>query len=124
LGTEVSRLDDTLRLVGQRIQDVRRQRGISQTGLAEQLNISPSHMSNIETGRTNFGVDIFKRITEVLQISADYLLRSNVPAVTDIYAEEISNLISDCAPSEVEAMKNILKEMKSAFRNVKKADYD
>ncbi len=77
-------MDDTLRLVGQRIQDVRRQRGISQTGLAEQLNISPSHMSNIETGRTNFGVDIFKRITEVLQISADYLLRSNVPAVTDI----------------------------------------
>lgn len=120
----MSRLDDTLRLVGQRIQDVRRQRGISQTGLAEQLNISPSHMSNIETGRTNFGVDIFKRITEVLQISADYLLRSNVPAVTDIYAEEISNLISDCAPSEVEAMKNILKEMKSAFRNVKKADFD
>ena len=59
-----------------------------------------------------------------MQISADYLLRSNVPAVTDIYAEEISNLISDCAPSEVEAMKNILKEMKSAFRNVKKADFD
>ena len=117
-------MDDTLKLVGQRIQDVRRQRGMSQTDLAEQLNISPSHMSNIETGRTNFGVDILKRITEVLQISADYLLRSNVPAFTDIYAEEIADIISGCAPSEVEAMKNMLKEMKSAFRNVKKANSD
>jgi len=117
-------VDNTLRLIGQRIQEVRKDRGISQTDLAEQLNISPSHMSNIETGRSNFGVDIFKRITEVLQVSADYLLRSNVPVVTEIYADEISALISDCDPSEVEAMKNMLKEMKSAFRKVNKATSD
>lgn len=116
------RTDDTLILVGQRIQEVRKERGLSQTDLAERLNISLSHMSNIETGKTNFGVDIFKRITEVLQISADYLLRSNVPAVTDIYADEIAGLLSECSPSEVEAMKNMLKEMKNAFHNVKKAN--
>ena len=114
-------MDDTLKLVGQRIQEVRKERGLSQTDLAERLNISPSHMSNIETGRTNFGLDIFKRITEVLQVSADYLLRSNVPAVTDIYADEIAEIISGCSPSEIEAMKNMLKKMKSAFHNVKRA---
>lgn len=117
-------MDDTLKLVGQRIQEVRKERGISQSDLAERLSISPSHMSNIETGRTNFGVDIFKRITEVLQISADYLLRSNVPAVTDIYADEIAALISDCTPAEVEAMKKLLKEMKAAFNNVKQANIE
>ena len=37
-----------------------------QAELAEKLNISLSHMSDIETGKSNYGVDILMRITEVL----------------------------------------------------------
>ena len=115
-------MDDTLRLIGQRIQEARKAQGMSQNELAEMLNISPSHMSNIETGRSNFGVDIFKRLTEVLQVSADYILRSNVPAVTGIYSDEISRILEGCSPTEVDAMKKMLKDMKTAIQSAKKTN--
>lgn len=104
-------MDHALKLIGYRIQEVRKAQGLSQNELAERLNISPSHMSNIETGRSNFGIDIFQRITEVLQVSADSLLRSNVPEVTNIYSGEIAHILENCTPEQKEQIKKILKDI-------------
>ena len=103
--------------IGARVKKARKARQMSQAELAEKLNISLSHMSDIETGKSNFGVDILKRITEVLQVSSDELLRPDVPAVNAIYATELLDLVDGCTPAEKEAMLNTLKSMKAAFRN-------
>ena len=65
---------DKLEKIGQRIQKARKQKNLTQIQFAEILDISTSHLSDIETGRTNFGIDILMNITETLQVSADYLL--------------------------------------------------
>lgn len=108
-------MDGNLKEVGARIKAARKKRGIRQTDLAEKLNISPSHMSNIETGDTNYGVDILMRITETLQVSADELLRTNVPQVNAVYSAELEELMAGCSSAEKEAMLKTLRNMKSAF---------
>lgn len=109
-------MKEDLKLVGTRIQNARKEQHISQNELAEKLNISVSHLSAIECGRSNFGIDILMRITEVLKVSADSLLRTDTPAVSAIYSSELSNLIQDCSPAEAEAMLATLRQMKGAFQ--------
>ena len=108
-------MKDSLKLVGSRIQEARKEQGISQNQLAELLNISVSHLSAIECGRSNFGVDILMRITEVLKVSADSLLRT-------IYGTEFEALLKGCSPAEIEAMLNTIRQMKGAFQATKNAD--
>ena len=108
-------MDDNLKRIGLRIKEARRERKISQAELAEKLEISISHMSEIENGKTSFSIDIFMRMTEILQVSADMLLRTNVPEVDVIYADEFRELMKGCSSDEKEAMLQMLRNMKSVF---------
>lgn len=101
--------------LGARIQEARRAQNMSQVDFADKLNISLSHMSDIETGKSNFGVDILMRITEVLQLSADKLLRTDIPEVNAIYAAEVESILDGCTPEEADALLKMLREMKSAI---------
>ena len=67
-------------LVGSRIRDARINRRMSQADLAAKANISLPHISNIEKGKTSMKLETFIRIIEALQVSADSLLRPDVPA--------------------------------------------
>ena len=113
-------MTNELKAVGLRIQEARKLAGINQNQLAEMVNISVSHLSAIDTGHSNFGVDILMRITEALNISADSLLRTNVPAVSTIHGSEIAAILKDCSSYEVEAMIGTLQQMKDAFQINKK----
>ena len=115
-------MDVKLKGVGARIRDARKKCGLSQADLAEKLNISLSHMGDIETGRTNFGVDILMRMTEVLQVSADVLIRTNVPEVDVVYASEFGKLTEGCSSSEKEAILQTIHSMKTAFMDNRKQD--
>lgn len=82
-----------MKALGKRIREVRIQRKLSQADLAGMIQVSPSYMSDIEMGKTNFSIDIFKRITEALQVSADWLLRTNIPEVSAVYNAEITEAL-------------------------------
>ena len=110
-------MDIDLEIIGSRIKAARRKRKLSQAELAELLNISSVHVSKIELGKTNFGVDILMKITEVLQVSADELLRTDVPTANAVYAEEIIGILEGSSQAEKEAMLNTLRDMKKVFRS-------
>ena len=55
-----------LRNIGNRVREARKMRNITQADLADKLHIAVSHLSAIERGQSNFGVDILMRMTEVL----------------------------------------------------------
>ena len=99
---------EKLKPVGKRIQDARKAIGMTQADLADKLDISVSHMSSIETGRANFGVETLMKITEILQVSADSLLRTDIPEVSVIYAGDLDALLKGCTAEEVESMLNML----------------
>ncbi|MBE6811359.1 MAG: helix-turn-helix transcriptional regulator [Ruminococcaceae bacterium] len=105
--------------LGKRIHDARKSKKMSQFELAEKVDISISHLSSIENGRTSFGVEIFMKIVEALDISSDELLLIKTPAVKDMLNTEFEEIISDCSPAEVISILKMAKEMREAIRTAK-----
>ena len=103
--------------IGARIRNARIEQKMSQADLAAKANISLPHISSIELGKTKMLLSPFIRVIEALQISADSVLRANVPAVTSMYASEIAELFEDCTPSELESLKSIIQNIKATMRN-------
>lgn len=104
------------REIGERIREARTARKISQQELAASADLSLPHISNIENGKQTMKVQTLVKIIEVLQVSADSILRPNVPAVNELYQSELSQLVADCSQSEMEAIKQILIKVKQSFR--------
>lgn len=107
--------------IGNRIRQARKNKQLSQSQLSELLDISPSHMSDIENGKTNIGLDIFMNITETLQVSADWLLQTNIPSVNTILSNEAYDILADCSSAEAQTLLKIMKEIKMAIHHVKNA---
>lgn len=110
---------DKLKQLGERIKQARRNSNISQIQLAEMVQISTSHLSDIENGKTNIGIDIFMRLTEVLSVSADWLLQTNVPNVKIMQTNELAEILSDCTSAEAQAIIRVAKDMKTALHSNK-----
>ena len=103
--------------IGERIRNARVEQKMSQAELAAKANISLPHISSIELGKTKMLLSTFIRVIEVLQVSADSIIRANVPTVTNMYASEIDELFADCTPAELESLKSIVKNIKTTMRN-------
>lgn len=112
-------MNEKLKDIGKRIQKTRKEKGISQVTLAERINISTPYLSDIENGKVSYSVTILMDITEALQVSADWLLRSDTPTTNSIQIQEASNILSDCTPAEAESLLHLLTETKKAIRKNK-----
>lgn len=60
--------------IGRRVREVRKARGISQETLAEQVDISTTHMSHIETASTKLSLPVLAASARVPSVSTDCLL--------------------------------------------------
>lgn len=65
--------------IGLRVQAVREKRGLTQEQFAELLGVGVQHVSKIERGVTGMSLTSLKSTCEILQVSADYLLRGIGP---------------------------------------------
>ena len=64
--------------MGDRIKETRKVRGLTQEQLAEQLDITVEYVSQIERGLKMPSMQVFLKLIEVLDVSADYILRDSV----------------------------------------------
>ena len=111
-----------LKLVGSRIKAVRISRGMSQADLAVEASVSLPLISNIERGKTAMQLETFVKVAEALQVSADYLLRPDVPEVKAIYQGEFAELLEDCSASEMETILKIVREVKASMHKKQNND--
>lgn len=56
------------KLLGLRIREIRKSKGITQEQLAEKVGIGTSNISYIETGKFAPSIESFEKIAEVLQV--------------------------------------------------------
>ena len=59
---------------GKRIQKLRKERGFTQEGMADALNISRVDMGRLEQGKSVCSIDILIELSELLDCSTDFLL--------------------------------------------------
>lgn len=63
-----------VKATGQRIKEIRKQRNMTQEKLAEIAEITPHYVYEIESGLKSMSIHILASISNVLNVSADYLL--------------------------------------------------
>ena len=64
--------------MGDRIKEVRRKQKLTQEQLAERLGVSVEFVGQIERGIKLPSMQVFIKLVEALNVSADYLLRDSV----------------------------------------------
>ncbi len=114
--------DLELKKIGQRLRDARVKKKLSQADVAFDAGINVSHISDIENGKKAMSVLTFSKIISCLKVSADEILRPDVPTVNSIYQKELANLLSDCTPAEMEAILKIAQEVKASLHSKKDDD--
>lgn len=99
--------------IGQRIRRIRKERGLSQEELAEQVDISVTHMSHIETGNTKLSLPVLVSIAGVLQVRTDDLLSDRADA--DSALEEIAAVLDRCTDQQALLIADVVKATKSSL---------
>lgn len=89
--------------IGQKIKQLRKQRGISQIALAKTLGVSKSVVSSYENEIHMPPYDVLIRIALLFGVSTDYLL--GVPSYQSINVEGLTN-------TQIEAITLIVNELR------------
>ncbi len=105
--------------IGQRIKIARIKKGVTQETVADLIDITPAHMSNVETGKTKVSLPTLIAIANALSVSVDTLLCDNVIASKIIFEKEAKDIFSDCDEYEVRFLVDLMKSAKIAFRKDK-----
>lgn len=102
--------------IGKRIKIARIKADLTQERLAELVDISPTHMSNVETGTTRVSLSTIISIANALSVTADDLLCDNVLKATVPFENDISLLLKDCDVYEIRIMKDVIAALKDSLR--------
>ncbi|MBQ3510440.1 MAG: helix-turn-helix transcriptional regulator [Peptococcaceae bacterium] len=101
--------------IGQRIRKVRKAHGLSQEQLAEQVGISKTHMSHIETGNTKLSLPVLVDIARSLHVSTDDLLFEAGNLHTQAMTQEVFDIMNSCTYQQAQVLKELLKTAKTAI---------
>lgn len=102
--------------IGQRIRRIRKARGLSQEKLAEQVGISTTHMSHIETANTKMSLSIFAEIASALEVQADELLYDSNLKGRDSSITHITEILDDCNSIQARIIEDIVKATKETLK--------
>ena len=70
--------------IGSRIQQQRIELGLTQQDIYEKLDISQNHYSRIENGHTGMSFEILLQLSEMLNLSTDYILTGKIDNTSHI----------------------------------------
>ena len=104
--------------IGKRIKMFRKQKGIPQEHLAEELGISVPHMSNIENGKTQFSLAVLFDLITALDVTADMLLFGQAAMVGNVQGmvlKEIDGLFAGCSEVQVQLMMDSMRNTKKVL---------
>lgn len=105
-------------IIGRRVKESRLQKGISQEDLAEQINMSVSYISRIESAKKQASLEALVRIANTLGITVDHLLYGNQANDPVEYLADMARLMEGCANFEKRIIYDIaLATKKSLLEN-------
>lgn len=111
----------TINLVslGQRIRLMRKRKGLTQFHLSEQVGLSPTYISYIESGSKSMSLATFIEIANVLNVTADELLMDSLSNTVKVSNHELTALLSDCSEYEKHVLLDVVTATKASLRNNK-----
>ena len=105
------------KLIGKRIQEVRKQQAMTQAELAVLTDMSDSYISCIETAKKQASLESLIRISNALGITVDELLSGNQLHNPTDYQTDIDLLMEDCSLLERRFIYELISVAKYIIRN-------
>ena len=102
--------------IGKRIKIARIKADLTQERLAERINISPTHLSNIETGTTRVSLSTMISIANALSVTSDDLLCDSIVMAKAQFEKDIALLLEDCDEYEIRIVKDMIASLKESLR--------
>jgi transcriptional regulator with XRE-family HTH domain len=101
---------------GDNLKRIRTAKGISQGDLADMINMHPTHISRYERNLTSPSVDVVRKISDALKVSADELIFGDTQqkAKDTIQDNELMNMFSTVQHLEKNEQ-NTIKTLIKAF---------
>ena len=81
--------------LGKRIRESRIRKGYTQQDLADRAGIGVVYISEIERGIKMPSLNIFIKIVDALDVSADYVLRDELPSGKEYILEELTSKLEN-----------------------------
>lgn len=103
---DVKKMDKTA--LGKRIREARLNKKYTQQKLAEEAGIGIMYIGEIERGTKMPSLNIFVKVIEALDVSADYVLRDELPSGERYICDEIADKIKVLTPSQRKTASDIL----------------
>ena len=94
--------------LGKRIRESRIKKGYTQQNLADLADIGVVYISEIERGIKMPSLNIFIKIIDALDVSADYILRDEISSGKEYIHMEISEKLLALTPRQCKAATDIL----------------
>lgn len=111
-------MSDILKLVGARIKDLRKLRGLSQEALAEKAGFNISYIGFIERAERNVSMRNLEKISSALDVGVYDLftyLKEQEELPEESTLKEVISLLRERDPKDIEMAKNVLTEI---FRRI------
>ena len=102
--------------IGKRIKVARIRMEITQKQLADRVSVSPTHLSNIETGSTRVSLTTIVKIANALNVTVDDLLCDNLVKARPQFERDMQSLLDDCNDHEVRIAYKVAKAAVEAVR--------
>lgn len=103
--------------IGNRVQKLRRSQGMTQEVLAEKINVTPTHVSRIETGTSSPSLQTLVDICNVLGITIDELMQDSIAARPGV-DRRLEAVLSDCSGAELDFLANVIPALLRELRNI------
>lgn len=102
--------------IGKRIKIARIKADLTQERLAEMIEISPTHMSNIETGTTRVSLTVIVSLANALSVTVDDLLCDSVIKAKVQFEKDIAGILADCDEYEIRMVKDMAQALVETLR--------
>lgn len=103
-------------IIGAKIRELRKVKGITQERLGELSGIEPSNISHIERGVAKLSLPTLISIANALEATLDEIVYGNLNKSSHVSVELIDRLLSDCTDEEIIAVAEMIKTTKKILR--------
>ena len=104
--------DNDYKRLGERIRELRINKGLTQEVLAEMVGCSNNHLSHIENASCKVSLNMLVSIAKVLNVSLDYFF-FDTPFVRPeaVINTEIAEKLNKCSPATLAAANKLLQSL-------------
>ena len=106
--------------IGKRIKIAGIKADLTQEKLSEMVGVSPTHMSNVETGTTRVSLTTIVGIANALGITSDDLLCDSVIKAKVQFEKDIALVLEDCDEYEIRVIRDLAAATKETLRRDEK----